>query len=642
MTAARGAARHFLIGTAGHVDHGKTTLTKALTGVDTDRLKEERERALSIDLGFAPLTLPSGRLASVIDVPGHERFVKNMVAGVTGLDVVVLVVAADEGVMPQTREHLDIVSLLEVGAGLVALTKADLVEPAWLELVSADLRETLQGTPFADGPIVACSGVTGAGLGDLRREIDALLASVPDRDLDAPFKMSVDRVFTVKGFGTVVTGSVDRGCLAVGEEVEVLPCGLRTRVRSIEVHGAASERALAGHRAALNLQGIERADLERGEVVCRAGSLRPTSMVDVRLRVLPRAAQPIEHWQRVRLHTGTAETLARVVVLGEHDRAEPGSTSFAQLRLETPIAVATGDHCVVRTYSPSHTVAGGTILDANPTKHRGRDRRDAAEGLAVRETGDHRELLLRAVRECGATPATPSELLALAGLHASAASEAALADLVAEGIAVEIGGGLVVAAGELDAAMEAIVAALAAYHEAWPLRAGMPRADLRAASRKAATPLYRTALERLLAAGRAVDVTADVVRLASFRGAIDEQRASAARSAMAAAEEAGILGMTPTELMDVPEVDRELLRRLVADGELVEVGERLVARGPLVGARDAVVAHLEARGEVRVSDVRDLLGSSRKAIVPLLEYLDAIGVTERKGDVRVPRRRGGQ
>ncbi len=632
--------RAYIIGTAGHVDHGKTTLTKALTGVDTDRLKEEKERALSIDLGFAPLSLPSGRTVSVVDVPGHERFIKNMVAGVTSLDAVVLVVAADEGAMPQTREHLGILSLLEVGAGLVALTKADLVDGDWLALVHDELAALLRGTPFDGGPIVPCSGVTGMGLPVLLHEIDRLLARAPQRDTAAPFKMSIDRVFTVQGFGTVVTGSVDRGVVSVGSEVEVLPSGVRARIRSAEVHGAAADRVCAGQRAALNLQGLERSALTRGEVVAQPGSLRTTSMLDVRLRVLPTAGHPIEHWQRVRVHTGTAETLARVVVLGEGDRVAPGACDFVQLRLESPLAAATGDHCVIRTYSPSHTVAGGVILDANPGKHRGRDRREAAEGLAVRGTGDVGAVLLQALRASGETPVSRAALLERAGLHESEETASAIDRMLSSGDAAAVDGQAVVAAEHLQRAIDGIEGAVSAYHRAWPLRSGMGRSELRAALRETPTALFRAALGRLLREGRIEDVTAETVRLRGFAARLDEQAAVSASRLVAAAAETGILGLSQPELLSVPGADGELLRRLVAERSLVEVGDRFVAASELARARAALEAHLEAHTAVRVSEVRDLLGSSRKAIVPLLEYFDAIGVTERDGDVRRRKRRG--
>lgn len=626
------ANHHYIVGTAGHVDHGKTTLSRALTGVDTDRLKEEKERGLSIVLGFAPLPLPSGRPASLVDVPGHERFLRNMVAGVTSLDLVLLVVAADEGPMPQTREHLDVVTLLEAPAGLVALTKCDLVEPDWLELVAEELRETLRGTPFEHGPIVPCSGITGEGVERIAEEIDRLLEGVPPRDLAAPFKMAVDRVFTSHGFGTVVTGSVDRGILRVGEEAEALPGGVRARVRSIEVHGESAEEARAGQRAALNLQGVEREAIERGEVIAAPESLRVSTMLDVRLRVLSGAAAGLRHWERLRVHTGTTETLARLAVLGEAESIEPGEDAFAQLRLESPVAVATGERFVARTYSPSHTVAGGTVLDPAPRKHRGRERREAAEGLTVRAAGDPEQNLLRALHAAGPAPLSRAEALTGAGLHESEASLAALASLIAQGAAVEIGGALV-ARERLDEATEGIERALAAYHAAWPLRTAMPRAELRAALRESATPVFRAALEGLLTAGRLVAESSETVRLASFRPVLSAGEEEARLAALATAREAGLAGVSPDSLGTG--VSPELLRRLLADGELIAIGEVVVERAAVESATAIVLGQIRERGEVRVGDVRDLLDSSRKVVVPFLEYLDARGVTRRQGDVRL-------
>ncbi len=629
--------RHYIVGTAGHVDHGKTTLTRALTGVDTDRLKEEKERALSIDLGFAPLPLASGRRASMVDVPGHERFVKNMVAGVTSLDLVLLVVAADEGVMPQTREHLDIVTLLDVRAGVVALTKADLVDPDWLRLITSEIRKALLDTPFAEAPMIPCSGVTGEGCEEVRAAVDALLPGAPPRDLTAPFKMSIDRVFTMKGFGAVVTGSVDRGRVGCGTELDVLPGGRRARVRAIEVHGAPVDEARAGQRAALNLQGLPKEALERGETLCAPGSLRPTGMVDAEIRVLPGAANGLVHWQRVRVHTGTAETLGRVVILGEGEALGPGRTGYVQLRLETPIAVAVGDRCVLRSYSPAATIAGGPIVDSNPDKHRGRERREVVGDLAERSAGSASELLAAAARAAGLEPTGGAALLAKAGLAENDEALAALADLRASRALTEVGGAYV-ATEAFEALVEGLVGSVAAYHDAHPLRAAMPRADLRAAHRATHTAVFRAAVEAATARGRVAAVGTDAVRLANFGVRLSPEEQAACERVAGLVAEAGLVGRPTAEVACGG--DGEVVRRLLEIGDLVEVGEALVAGDAVERARETLVAHLRAHGEIRVSEFRDLLGSSRKAVVPLMEFFDASGVTVRKGDVRVLSARG--
>lgn len=628
-------SRHFVVGTAGHVDHGKTTLTRALTGVDTDRLKEEKERELSIELGFAPLVLPSGRVAGLVDVPGHERFIRHMVAGVSGMDAVILVIAADEGVMPQTREHLDILSLLGIRSGVVALTKADLVEPAWLRLVTHDVQAFLSGTALAGAPVVACSGATGEGLQELLLHLDVLLDDCPDQDTEAPFKMPIDRVFVMRGFGTVVTGTVDRGAVAVDEEVEIQPSGSRTRVRGIQVHGHEQGAALAGQRAALNLAGVAKAEVSRGEVVCQSGSLRPTSMLDVELTVLPTAQRGLSEWERVRVHTGTAELIARVALLGDLEEAAPGTIAFAQLRLESPTAVSRGDRFVIRTYSPAITVAGGRVLDPNPRKHRGAARREAVVTLGTLAAGEPAEMLREALQAAGEKALTVPDLLAAARLYDGPESREALGALVRAGLAAELPGGLVTTSAAIEAAAQALLATLEEYHRRHPLREGMDRADLRAALRAHDAPIFRAALSRCLDAETIAAVGADAIRLSGHEVRLEGSDAEAAGLLEDAVRQADVLGLGNTELADIG-AREDLLALLVGRGILARVGDRLLHTEVLRRAREAIERHFRANDTLKVSELRDLLGSSRKAIVPLLEYFDAIGVTERRGDVRVP------
>ncbi|MEW6399117.1 MAG: selenocysteine-specific translation elongation factor, partial [Bacillota bacterium] len=352
---------------AGHVDHGKTALIRALTGVDTDRLPEERARGISIELGFAPLRLPSGRRAGVVDVPGHERFVHHMVAGAAGMDLVILVVAADEGVMPQTREHVEILSLLGVRHGLVALTKVDLVDPEWLQMAEEDVRNYLAGTFLADSPVVPVSSVTGQGLDTLLGELDRLLGRVPGRDSRGPVRLPVDRVFTVPGFGTVVTGTLVSGTVRIGDGVEVLPGGREARVRQVQVHGERVEEATAGQRVALNLAGLEHRQVERGHVVCAPGVFSSTARLAARLELL-NGASSLRSGTRVHFHLGTAEAPARVVLLDREELA-PGTSCLARFRLEEEMAAARGDRFVIRFWSPPRTVGGGTVL-APHSRHR--------------------------------------------------------------------------------------------------------------------------------------------------------------------------------------------------------------------------------------------------------------------------------
>ena len=361
--------RHVVVGTAGHIDHGKSSLVLALTGIDPDRLKEEKERGITIDIGFAHLELEDGLTLGIVDVPGHERFVKNMLAGVGGIDLVMLVIAADEGVMPQTREHLAICQLLRVRSGLVVLTKADLAEPEWLELVQEDVRSFLRGT-FLDGaPILPVSAKTGQGLPALREALRTLARAVPSRGTDATFRLPIDRVFTIRGFGTVVTGTVAAGLLALDERVEVYPRGLQAKVRGIQTHGRPVSTAAAGQRAAVNLQGVERAAIERGDVLSLPGLLQPTYMLDATCELLADAPAPLRTRQRVRFHVGTSEVMARVhPVAGV--AIEPGQAGYVQFRLEAPVVALPRDRYVIRSYSPMVTIGGGELLDVAPSKAR--------------------------------------------------------------------------------------------------------------------------------------------------------------------------------------------------------------------------------------------------------------------------------
>jgi selenocysteine-specific elongation factor len=361
--------KHIVMGTAGHVDHGKTALIKGLTGVDTDRLKEEKERGITIELGFASLTLPDGLVLGVVDVPGHERFVRNMVAGAAGIDLVAMVIAADEGVMPQTREHLQICNLLGIRKGLVALAKVDLVDQEWLALVQEDVREFLRGTFLEGAPIVPVSSLTGEGFPELRETI-ARVAGEVETEADAGlFRLPVDRVFTMKGFGTVVTGTLLSGQVRIGEEVEFAPTGLRTRVRGIQVHNRPQEVAEAGQRTAVNLQGVEKATIERGHVLAAPETLPASRRLDVSFRLLPGAARKLKNRTLIRLHTGTSEIMARVILL-DRDDLEPGGEAYAQIVPEEPVTVVAGDRFVARSYSPVTTIGGGIILDPLPGKHK--------------------------------------------------------------------------------------------------------------------------------------------------------------------------------------------------------------------------------------------------------------------------------
>jgi selenocysteine-specific elongation factor len=634
-----------VIGTAGHVDHGKSTLVEALTGINPDRLKEERERQMTIDLGFAWLNLPGGEAVGVIDVPGHRDFIENMLAGVGGIDAALFVVAADEGVMPQTREHLAILDLLQIQSGVVALTKSDLVEAEWLELVKADLVTAMQGTVLAGVPILPVSARTGAGLPELKAALQACLAACPPRpDVGRP-RLPVDRVFTIAGFGAVVTGTLSDGSLTVGDEVELMPDGLAARIRGLQTHKTKIEHATAGSRVAANLAGIEVAQLRRGMVVARPGALKPTSLLDVYFRHLADVELPLKHNAEIKFFVGAAEVLATARVLSG-DALSPGASGWLQLVLAESVAVAKGDRFILRRPSPGATIGGGVVVDAHPAqRHR---RRDAAV-IAQLETlarGTPGERLQQALNVLG--PASLAEGLRKAGLDGNSAVEA-VSEIRVDGSLVELEGETLVISRAAWARVEADVqAALAAYHAAHPLRAGMPREELKSRlsqdSARPLTPKIFNALiaragelQQLVAVGASVRLPDHQVRFAPAQQALVDKLLAAFRrepyntpSAKDCTAQLGPGGQ-----------GEAMLSALLEQGVLFPVSPEVLFLTETYQAMvERVKNHLRANGKITVAEVRDLFSTSRKYALALMEHLDAQGVTRRMGDERVLKREG--
>ena len=626
------AIRSVIVGTAGHIDHGKSSLVEALTGVDPDRLEEEQRRGMTIDLGFAPYLHGSGALVGFIDVPGHERFIKNMVAGATSVDIALLVVAADDGVMPQTREHLAILGLLGVRRGLVALTKIDLVEPGLAELARQDTAALLAGGPLEGAPVLPVSTVTGAGLPELRAALDALIDEVPARAEDGPFRLPVQRVFSAKGHGTVVTGVPVSGRVAAGDELEVVGKELRLRVRGVQAYGAAREVGRAGHSTALNVSGAGREDVRRGDVVAQPGVFAARRSLSAAYRHVH--DEPLRNRGAVRLHVGTAEVLGEVVLL-QADSLARDAEGFIQLRLEEPVVTAPGDRYLLRHASSMAVLGGGTVVaptDGRLKRFKERVLREASERLAAQ--GDPLALAHVVLGLAGRRGCELSRLVVETGVAAATLRELLRPDVSAGRLACI--GSLYLEPAALSEVADELAAALRAEHAAHPLH---DWSDLAAARRAV------VADEAVLAAALAGDRRFETagggrVRLSGHRAQLGSGE-SAAREKLLAALEQGGAAPPPVDarLTGLPEArHRALVESLRAAGEVVAVGPHLFSAAALVRLKEAVRAHGRARrGAIDIPVLRDELGTTRKYLIPLLEHFDAQGLTVRHGERRTLR-----
>ena len=630
--------KHVVVGTAGHIDHGKTSLVKALTGIDTDRLPEEKARGITIDIGFAFLEEPDGLTIEIVDVPGHERFVKNMLAGVGGIDLAMLVIAADEGVMPQTREHLAICALLRIKGGLVVLTKADLVERDWLELVRDEIAGLVRGTFLEGAPILAASAKTGEGLPELRAALRRLAASVPERAADQLPRLPIDRVFTVKGFGTVVTGTLMAGRLAVEDRVQVYPKGVEAKIRGLQTHGRPVPEARAGQRTAVNLQGVERAAIERGDVIGLPAMLVPTLLVDGTLELLKDAPRAVRSRTRVRFHAGTSEIMARVLLL---DRPEllPGETAFARFRLEAPLVALPGDRFVVRSYSPIVTIGGGTLLDVDPPRFKLKAPTHLAH-LKLLQEGSADAVLEEHVRHVGVAGV---RLPALSGRVAFGPGRlrGLLDGLVSAGRVLVIDRDWYLHAESFARLRGLAVQALESFHRAHPLRPGMSREELRGRSGSADERVYAALLAALEAEG-VVRSERDKVRLAAHAVRLSAEQQRVVDRVEEEFRRAGAAPPGPEEALTRAGIkgdeEHELFQVLVQGGTLVRVKESLFFHAKALDAiQEKLIAMLRERKEIGPGDIKDLLGISRKYAIPLLEFFDQRRVTTRVGERRVLR-----
>jgi selenocysteine-specific elongation factor len=640
------------IGTAGHIDHGKSTLVKALTGIDPDRLAEEKERGMTIDLGFAWLTLPSGREVSIVDVPGHENFIKNMLAGVGSIDAALLVVAADESVMPQTREHLAILDLLHVQRGIVALTKADLVDEEWLELVREEVEERLSTTTLAHAPILPVSAYTGQGLPELLTALDGILdQSQGGQNIGRP-RLPVDRVFTLTGFGTIVTGTLLDGTFSIGQEVEILPQGIRTRIRSLQTHKRQIEAAQPGSRVAINLAGVARTDLERGSVIALPGQLRPTMLIDARIQLLSDSERILTHNMQVDFYTGSQEIPARVRLLDSAE-LQPGESAWAQLRLSRPAVVARRDRFILRIPSPSTTIGGGEVVAVQPRFHR-RSQRQVLAALESLAQGSPEDLVLAALDRRASQGRTQSARGLMGYTFAEIVEQCHLAEdvtgqiletLLSEGRARKVGAFWFAAQVWDELAAEAI-RLVREQHQRYPLRSGLSKEEWRARlslSSKMAAEVFTVLqtegkLEAVPDAGagyarETASRTGGLIRLPGFTPGFSAAQQRQVERVLQSFQESPF---TPPGRAEVEAMaDAEVINALIEQGRLVKLTETvLFLHETYEEAVAKLIAYLRKHGKMTVAQARDVLGATRKYILPLLEHMDALHITRRIGDER--------
>jgi len=633
--------KQIILGTAGHIDHGKTSLIRALTGIDTDRLKEEKERGITIELGFAHLALPDGRLLGIVDVPGHEKFVKNMVAGATGIDLVALVIAADEGVMPQTREHLEICSLLKIKHGFVVLTKVDMVDADWLELVKEDVSEYLSETFLADAPVMEVSSVTGDGIPELIELISRMTKEIPERDMGHLFRLPIDRVFTMKGFGTVITGTSVSGTIRTGDEVTIYPQGIESKIRGIHVHNETMEEVHAGLRTAINLQGIEKMMLQRGNVVATKDALRSTYMLDVVLDLLQSAPRKLKNRAKVRFHAGTAEIISTLVLL-DRDELNPGETCLAQLRLDAPTAVLKGDRYVLRSYSPVRTIGGGQILHPLPGKKKRFQERVLSE-LRLLDKGEQQETIEVFVSLGRFQGVGEEELSFLVNMSRKKLTEQLNALKAKQAIIrFDKERGTMIHADFMEKARKELLETLSQYHKTFPLKQGLVKEELRSRIIGAKDPKLFNHLIHQLEREDVLVQEKEVVRLKDHQVTLAQDQKEVRQEL----EDIYAKGqLQPPYFKDINskfqgDTASEILGVMVKEGVLMKIKEDLYFHKNAVAAlEEKLIDFLKSHGEITTPQFKEMTGASRKYTIPLIEYFDRSQVTVRVGDSRVLRKK---
>lgn len=629
--------KHIIIGTAGHIDHGKTTLIKALTGRNTDRWEEEQRRGITIDLGFTYFDLPCGDRVGIIDVPGHERFINNMVAGVVGMDLVMLVVAADEGIMPQTREHMDILGLLGIEKSILVINKCDLVDEEWLELVEEEIKEELEGTFLEQAPVVKISAATGQGIPELIHTIEELTADdVTEKDTQTIPRLPIDRAFSISGFGTIITGTLLSGTIAKDTSLMMYPIGKECKIRSIQVHGQDVDKCYAGQRVAINLSNVKKSELKRGCVLAPPNSMKNTMMLDVKMNVLPSSMRILTNHSRLHLFTGTSEILCRAILLDQEELG-PGESGYVQLRLEEEIAVRRGDKFVVRFYSPMETIGGGMILEPNPEKKK-RFQEDAIEELKQKESGSSADVIALHAKQHGDTMVTLQELAKLTALSIEEVTED-VEELKAEGTVYTFAMKkdiYVWHRSDEAEGTEKILGTLAEYHKKYPYRPGMKKAEIHMTFFKKIKQNVFDLYIDMLAEQETVRRHQEFLSLPTFEIQKDATYQKAEKIICDTFQQAAYDFAKFSEI-DFKGIDRgtadDIIMGMVDRQEVVKLAEDMYTLSSFVeNAKEKIIERLKENGGViTIAEVRDMFGTSRKSAKPLLEYMDSIKVTKKTG-----------
>lgn len=634
-----------ILGTAGHIDHGKTSLIRALTGIETDRLKEEKERGITIELGFASITLPNGEIVGIVDVPGHERFIKNMVAGASGIDLVAMAIAADEAVMPQTREHMEICTLMGIKYGFIALTKIDLVDEELMELAIEDIQEFTRGTFLEDAPIVPVSSTTGQGLDLFRTTLDRICHQIPERPFSPIFRLPVDRVFSMKGFGTVITGTLASGKIDTGENIMIFPSRITSKVRGIQVHGQSVDTVAAGTRTAINFQGLDKEAINRGDVLSTPDTLHPSHMVDAELVYLATNPKPAKARTRIRFHSGTSEILGNLVLL-DREELQPGDTACVQIRLESPVCCLKGDRFVLRSYSPIKTLGGGQVLNPMPKKHKLFDEK-IIQGLSSLISSSDEETLSFFIEESGFQGAPFSDLRLMTHISDKKLDTVLQKMLANRTVVLADKDRRIFVHGKMfDLLAAQMEEKLAEYHRNNPLKEGMPKQELKSkfrALRDKDSKLFPLVIARLAKDGK-VEQEQNTVRLATHEVALEIDQEEVKQKIAAIYLNAGLTPPFFRTICTDLDVDQknatDVLHMLIDEKILVKTKDDLYFDAREIEKLEtALVTVLKEKGEITTPEFKDMTNISRKYVIPLIEYFDSINLTIRVGDTRQLRKK---